>query len=80
MTNRPSLRNAKVSIVLPLLNEESVLPRLLSDLKRLLDDIGCRWNIVLVNDGSTDGSVELIDAMSFADRPLIFITVIRAVR
>ena len=70
MTNRPSLEQATVSIVLPLLNEESVLPRLLSDLKRTLDSIGCRWNIVLVNDGSTDGSVELIDAMALADRRL----------
>jgi dolichol-phosphate mannosyltransferase len=70
MTDRPSLQKATVSIVLPLLNEESVLPRLLSDLKRILSDVGCRWNIVLVNDGSTDGSVELIDAMAFADRRL----------
>lgn len=70
MTNRPSLQQAKISIVLPLLNEESVLPRLLSDLKRTLNAVGCRWNIVLVNDGSTDGSVELIDAMAFADRRL----------
>ncbi len=70
MTIRPSLKQAKISIVLPLLNEESVLPRLLSDLKRTLNSVGCRWNIVLVNDGSTDGSVELIDAMAFADRRL----------
>ncbi len=70
MTGRPSLHESRISLVLPLLNEESVLPRLLSDLKRVLNEIGCRWNIVLVNDGSTDGSVELIDAMAFADRRL----------
>ncbi len=70
MTNRPLLQQATVSIVLPLLNEESVLPRVLSNLKRTLDSVGCKWNIVLVNDGSTDGSAELIDAMAFADRRL----------
>lgn len=70
MKVRPQIQSAKVSIVLPLLNEEAVLPRILSDLKRVLTDIGCRWNIVLVNDGSTDGSVELIDAMAYADRRL----------
>ncbi len=70
MTTRPLLHDAKISVVLPLLNEESVLPRILSELKRVLTDIGCRWNIVLVNDGSTDGSAELIDAMAYADRRL----------
>ena len=70
MKSRPSIECAKISIVLPLLNEQAVLPRILSDLKRNLNEIGCRWNIVLVNDGSTDGSGELIDAMAFADRRL----------
>jgi dolichol-phosphate mannosyltransferase len=70
MTHRPTINNAKISIVLPLLNEESILPRILSDLKRELNAIGCQWNVILVNDGSTDGSIELIDAMAFADRRL----------
>ena len=70
MSSRPPMEDAKLSIVLPLLNEESVLPRILSELKRVLEGMGCRWNIVLVNDGSTDGSGELIDAMAYADRRL----------
>ncbi|MDZ4852677.1 MAG: glycosyltransferase family 2 protein [Pirellulaceae bacterium] len=70
MNSRPAVQDATISLVLPLLNEEAVLPRLLGELKRVLTEIGCRWNIVLVNDGSTDGSVELIDAMAYADRRL----------
>ncbi len=67
---RPSRSNAKISIVLPLLNEAAILPRLLSDLRHNLDGLGVHWNIILVNDGSTDGSGELLDAMAFGDRRL----------
>ncbi len=70
MTMRPSRSHAKLSIVLPLLNEVAILPRLLSELRYTLDAIGVHWNIILVNDGSTDGSGELLDAMAFGDRRL----------
>ncbi len=70
MTTRPSRSQAKLSIVLPLLNEAGVLPRLLGEIKLRLEELGCRWNIVLVNDGSTDDSGELLDAMAYADRRL----------
>lgn len=70
MTMRPSRSQAKLSIVLPLLNEAGVLPRLLGEIKLRLEELGCRWNIVLVNDGSTDDSGELLDAMAYADRRL----------
>jgi polyisoprenyl-phosphate glycosyltransferase len=70
MNMRPSRSHAKLSIVLPLLNEVAILPRLLSELRHNLDAMGVHWNIILVNDGSTDGSGELLDAMAFGDRRL----------
>jgi dolichol-phosphate mannosyltransferase len=70
MTERIPRAQAKLSVVLPLLNEAGVLPRLLADLRTQLDSIGCRWNVVLVNDGSTDESGDLLDAMAYADRRL----------
>jgi glycosyltransferase involved in cell wall biosynthesis len=70
MSVRRKTKQSTISVVLPLLNEAAVLPRLLSELKHILASVGCKWNIVLVNDGSTDGSAELLDAMAFGDKRL----------
>jgi len=70
MIVRRKTKQSTVSVVLPLLNEAAVLPRLLADLKHILTSVGCKWNIVLVNDGSTDGSAELLEAMAYADKRL----------
>src|SRR6266404_6914740 len=43
-----------ISVVIPLYNEGSHLRELLADLKRALQDVGCRFEVVLVDDGSSD--------------------------
>src|SRR5436309_7297951 len=43
-----------ISVVIPLYNEGSHLRELLADLKRALQDVGCRFEVVLVDDGSFD--------------------------
>jgi dolichol-phosphate mannosyltransferase len=47
-----------LSVVVPLYNEELVLDALHSRLTRVLEDAGLRWEIVMVNDGSTDRTLE----------------------
>jgi glycosyltransferase involved in cell wall biosynthesis len=54
----PSLPS--ISIVIPLYNEESHLSTLLSDLKIALEETGCRFEIILVDDGSPDDTWETI--------------------
>jgi polyisoprenyl-phosphate glycosyltransferase len=53
-------RNAKsaprVTVVLPLLNEGEILSTLANELQQTLDATHCDWNILFVNDGSTDDS------------------------
>ncbi|MEZ6137481.1 MAG: glycosyltransferase family 2 protein [Pirellulaceae bacterium] len=70
MKTRPERSQATLSVVLPLLNEEAVLDKLVSELAVALDQIGCRWNVVLVNDGSTDNSAEVIDRLAQNDSRL----------
>lgn len=53
--SRPS-----ISIVVPLYNEGSYLSSLLSDLKAALNDTGCRFEIILVDDGSPDDTWQTI--------------------
>jgi dolichol-phosphate mannosyltransferase len=45
-----------VSVVVPLLNEEATLERLYQELAEALATTGLEWEVVFVDDGSTDGS------------------------
>jgi glycosyltransferase involved in cell wall biosynthesis len=49
-----------ISVVIPLYNEGSHVRELLSDLKKALQDSGCGFEVVLVDDGSVDDTWERI--------------------
>jgi len=49
-----------ISVVIPLYNEGSLIRALLSDLSDALEQIGCRFEIILVDDGSSDDTWEQI--------------------
>jgi glycosyltransferase involved in cell wall biosynthesis len=46
----------KLSVVVPLLNEEATLEALYGELETALTAAGLEWEVVFVDDGSTDGS------------------------
>ena len=50
-----------VSLVLPIFNEEEVIPLLLPRLDALIEKIPCETEIIFVNDGSSDGSQRLLE-------------------
>jgi undecaprenyl-phosphate 4-deoxy-4-formamido-L-arabinose transferase len=58
----------RLSVVIPVYNEEAVLPALFARLYPALDAIGCRYEIVFVNDGSQDRSAALLREQ-FQKRP-----------
>jgi len=49
-----------LSIVIPIYNEEHSLPFLQERLTSFLNELPCAAEIILVNDGSTDGSIDLL--------------------
>jgi dolichol-phosphate mannosyltransferase len=53
----------EVSLVIPIYNEEAVLPRLDERLLPLLDKIGVDAEVVFVDDGSKDRSLEILRTM-----------------
>src|SRR5215470_227461 len=55
-----SLTAPLISVVIPLYNEGSHLRELLSDLKTALREVGLRFEVVLVDDGSPDDTWEKI--------------------
>ena len=50
----------KVSIVIPVYNEEANLPRLLPRLVPVLEGMGRPWEVVFVDDGSRDRSIDFL--------------------
>jgi dolichol-phosphate mannosyltransferase len=63
------------SIVAPIYNELENIPELYRRLKEVMDSTGETWELILVDDGSSDGSTEAICALAKEDRrvrPVIF--------
>jgi len=61
-------RAPEISVIIPVYNEERVLPRLFERLYAALDATGESYEVVFVNDGSRDASAELL-AAQFRARP-----------
>src|ERR1041384_2008424 len=53
-------QNIQLSVVIPVYNEEAVLPALFARLYPALDALNLRYEIVFVNDGSRDRSADLL--------------------
>ncbi len=54
-----------ISVVVPVYNEEENLPILIPGLLKVLEGLGCSYEIIFVNDGSSDGSPGILrDAAS----------------
>jgi dolichol-phosphate mannosyltransferase len=61
----PLLENAPlISVVLPLYDEAAVLHTLARRVEAALQDCGCRYEIIFVNDGSRDESPEILDHLA----------------
>jgi dolichol-phosphate mannosyltransferase len=61
----------KISIIIPVYNEVNVLPMVLDRVRKAELPAGCEREIIIVDDGSTDGTSELVE--SYAGTPLVFV-------
>jgi glycosyltransferase involved in cell wall biosynthesis len=64
---RPPVNQTLVSAVLPVYNEAKVLDELWSRVAESIAAIGCNYEIIFVNDGSTDDSAAILDRLSAED-------------
>ncbi len=60
-----------LSVVIPVYNERDNIPSLCDALRDALTDLPMPWEVVLVDDGSTDGSAEAIDAEAQRDHRFV---------
>ena len=56
-----------ISVVIPLYNEEESLPELEEWIRRVMEENGFSYEILFINDGSTDHSWDIIEEMSRND-------------
>lgn len=59
---RPAL-----SLIIPVLNEEAVIPELARRVTEFLESVDVTWEVVFVDDGSTDASRKLLTELCQAD-------------
>ena len=56
--------NMDISVVIPLFNEEESLPELYQWIERVMDEHGFSFEVIFINDGSTDRSWSVIEELS----------------
>src|SRR3989304_5959891 len=67
MTHAPSTQPPHISVVVPLLNEEESLRELYEKIALTLREAGKRYEIIFVDDGSTDGSFAVLQELHARD-------------
>ena len=70
--DRPTL-----SIVIPIFNEEENVPILADEVRQALDPHGVRYEVIAVDDGSTDGSLARLEVVRAADSRWIVVVLRR---
>jgi dolichol-phosphate mannosyltransferase len=61
-----------ISVVIPIYNEEEILSLLHEEVSKAMQDVGDSWEVVYVNDGSKDSTLELLRRLQ-ADDPRVVV-------
>src|SRR6476646_3278949 len=61
-------RRLKISVVVPMLNEERGLGPLIDRLRPVLDGLGHDWEVICVDDGSTDNTLAVLKGLNDQDQ------------
>ncbi len=64
----------KISVVIPIYNEEENITALYEELFQVLQDIKYSYEIIFIDDGSSDRSLELLDQISKTDVSVVVVS------
>ena len=73
MVDISSSRSPRISVVIPLHNEQESLIDLYRRTKTTMDAVGGAWEMVLVNDGSTDETPSILESLHAADPRVVVV-------
>ena len=66
-----------LSVIIPLYNEEENIPLLYEELKNYLDPLNKEYEILFVDDGSTDGTLSLLEKIQAEDSKVVVLSLRR---
>ncbi len=66
--SEPRPKDYLVSFVLPVFNEANAIEALVESIRSAMATVGCRYEMVFVNDGSSDASADKLDGLAKQDR------------
>ncbi|HEX3353034.1 MAG TPA: glycosyltransferase family 2 protein [Terriglobales bacterium] len=66
-----------ISVVVPVYNEEEIIPLLHDAVVKAMSEIEDRWEVVYVNDGSKDSSLSLLRNLQLNDRHIVIVDLSR---
>lgn len=66
-----------LSIVVPIFNEEENIPLLYERIRGVVDSLSCRYELILIDDGSVDDSLPLLMGLSERDPCVTFVSFTR---
>jgi polyisoprenyl-phosphate glycosyltransferase len=67
-------RTTTLSVVIPVMNEQQTIPELVQRLKASVEQITDRYELIFVNDGSSDGTLSAIRHLSESDERIRYIS------
>lgn len=56
--------NNDLAVIIPALNEREALAGLIEEIDRAIEPLGREWQVLVIDDGSTDGTLEMIEELS----------------
>lgn len=76
-TPRPADPPPAISVVAPCYNEEQVIDEFVRRTMQVLNELGQTYEVVLVNDGSSDATWEKMQALALQNRSLVLVDLAR---
>ncbi len=74
MSSDCSGMDVELSVVIPIYNEEENIRALYDELKEVLEGIGRPWEVIFVDDGSSDRSLELLEEIAGDDDHVVVVS------
>jgi len=66
-----------ISVVIPIYNEEEIISLLHQAVSKAMNQVGDSWEVVYVNDGSDDSSIDLLRKLQFDDARVVVVDLSR---
>jgi len=63
-----------LSVIIPIFNEEKNIRPMFDELKGVLDGLNCKYEIVFVDDGSSDNSLQLLEEIALEDFEVVVVS------